>query len=47
MDAQKRKLRLTQHQLQVRFLGGLFLVVMILATTLLFWLVKRTDFTTR
>jgi len=24
MDAQKRKLRLTQHQRQVQFLGGLF-----------------------
>jgi cobalamin biosynthesis protein CobD/CbiB len=47
MDAQKRKLRLTQHQRQVRFLGGLFLVVMILATILLFWLVNRPDFTAR
>jgi cobalamin biosynthesis protein CobD/CbiB len=45
MDAQKRKPKLSQHQRQVRFLGGLFLVVMILVTSLLFWLLNRSNFT--
>jgi uncharacterized membrane protein YhhN len=44
MDSHGKKRRLSAHQRQVRFLGGLFLVVMILATILLFWLLNRLDF---
>jgi cobalamin biosynthesis protein CobD/CbiB len=47
MDNHGRKRRLSQHQRQVRFLGGVFLAVMILATILLFWFLNRPNFTTR
>jgi hypothetical protein len=41
MDSHGKKPRLSQHQRQVRFLGGLFLVVMSLVTILVFWLLNR------
>jgi cobalamin biosynthesis protein CobD/CbiB len=44
METRRRKVRPTQHQRQVRFLGGLFLVVMTLATILLFWFMNRLNF---
>jgi hypothetical protein len=40
-----RKRSPSAHQKQIRFFTGLFLFIIIVATTLIFWFLNRTGFT--
>ncbi|HTX22751.1 MAG TPA: hypothetical protein VMD27_12960 [Candidatus Aquilonibacter sp.] len=43
----RHKRNLSAHQKQIRFLTGLLLVIVIVATILIFWLVNWASFSTR
>ena len=44
MGQKTTKRNLSPHQKQIRFFTGMFLVVIIVVTTLVFWLLSRPDF---
>ena len=44
MGQKTTKRNLSPHQKQIRFFTGMFLVVIIVVTTLIFWLLSRPDF---